>query len=85
MMNEKLILTVEKSVIKQAREYAEKTGNTLSSLVENYLKSFSNSSIHSKNDDLSPIVKTLKGAFKTTEINNYKDELETELSKKYEQ
>lgn len=84
-MNEKLILIVEKSVIKQAKEYAEKTGNTLSSLVENYLKSFPESAVSSKNDELSPIVKTLKGAFKRTGKNNYKHELQAELSKKYQQ
>jgi hypothetical protein len=35
IMNEKLILTVEKSVVRRAKEYAENTGTSLSVLVEN--------------------------------------------------
>jgi len=40
-MNSKFTLTIDRSVIKRAKEYAHDTGNSLSNLVENYLKSFS--------------------------------------------
>ena len=84
-MIEKLTLSVEKSVVKKAKEYAESTGNTLSGLIENYLKSFSSDPVRHKKDDLSPIVKSLKGSFKSHHGFNYKQELAAELSKKYEE
>jgi hypothetical protein len=37
-MNTKLTLSLEKDVIKKAKEYAEAQGQSLSSLVENYFK-----------------------------------------------
>ena len=83
-MTEKLILSLEESVVTQAKKYAEQTGNTLSSLVENYLKSVSKADLPSNVNQLSPIVKQLKGAFKTTEIAGYEQELQAELSKKYQ-
>jgi len=82
-MNVKLTLTIEQSVIKRAKEYAESTGNSLSNLVENYLKSFLNEPGSQNKDELSPLIKSLKGSFKAPASFNYKEELETELSKKY--
>jgi len=84
-MVEKLTVTVEKSVAKRAKEYAESTGSSLSSLIENYLKSFSKVPLTHKNDELSPMVKALKGSFKALKEFNYKQEIEAELSKKYEE
>lgn len=83
-MNAKLTLTVEASVINQAKEYAKSTETSLSNLVENYLKSFSKDPIKHKNKELSPLIKSLKGSFKAPDKFNYKKELESELSKKYE-
>jgi hypothetical protein len=82
-MNAKLTLTVEKSVVKRAKEHAESTGSSLSNLVENYLKSFSKGPVKHKNDELSPLIKSLKGSFDAPDGFNYKEELQTELSKKY--
>jgi hypothetical protein len=82
-MNSKLTLTIDQSVIKRAKEYAQSTGNSLSNLVENYLKSFSKEPRSLKKDELSPLIKSLKGAFKAPQGFNYKKELESELSKKY--
>jgi len=82
-MNSKLTLTIDRSVIKRAKEYAHDTGNSLSNLVENYLKSFSKEPRPVKSDELSPLIKSMKGAFKAPSNFNYKKELETELSKKY--
>lgn len=81
-MNTKLTLTIEHSVIEKAKKHALDNGRSLSDIVENYLKV-----ITSGNDDseveLTPVVKSLKGAFKTGEIVDYKDELTKELTKKY--
>jgi hypothetical protein len=82
-MNSKLTLTVDKSVIEEAKKYAESTGTSLSNLVENYLKSFSKKPATTKKDELSPLIKSLKGAFNAPCNFDYKEELESELSKKY--
>lgn len=37
-MKKKLTLTIDESVIKQAKAYAKKQGRSLSAVVENYLK-----------------------------------------------
>lgn len=37
-MSKKLTLSVDETIIDQAKSYAEKTGRSLSSLVENYLR-----------------------------------------------
>lgn len=37
-MNSKLTLTIEKSIIEKAKQYAHKSGRSLSSLIEAYLE-----------------------------------------------
>lgn len=37
-MNTKLTLTIEKSVIEKAKDYAKKSGRSLSDLIESYLQ-----------------------------------------------
>ena len=37
-MSTKLTLTIDKSVIKKAKEYAKSQGRSLSNLIEDYLK-----------------------------------------------
>lgn len=46
-MNTKLTLTIEQTVIEQANIYAKKKGQSLSDMVENYLRSVS----HTKEQD----------------------------------
>ncbi len=74
-----LTLTIEKSVTKRGKEYAESTGNSLSYLVEDYLQSFSKTPRSNEKDELSPLIKSLKGCFKVTPHFNYKKQLESEL------
>ncbi len=40
-MKTKLTLTIEKAVIEQAKQYARDTGQSLSELIQNYLKKIS--------------------------------------------
>ena len=42
-MNTKLTLTIEQSVIEKAKKYAKNKERSLSDLIENYLKSLTNS------------------------------------------
>ena len=56
-MNTKLTLSLEKTVIEEAKSYAKKTGRSLSELVENYFKSLTEKS--EIPDDIHPKVKKL--------------------------
>ncbi len=58
-MNTKLTLSLEKTVIEDAKSYAKKTGRSLSELVETYFRNLTvNSEIA---DDIHPKVKKLIG------------------------
>ena len=81
-MNTKLTLTIEQSVIDKAKKYASSRGRSLSDLIENYLKIITkDSSVDSS--ELTPIVKSLKGSFKTSKNIDYKKELAKRLTDKY--
>lgn len=81
-MTTKLTLTIEDDVIDSAKAYARKRGESLSNLVETYLKSI----IAPENEDaeLSPRVKKLKGAIKLPEDFDYKTELGKAILSKYQ-
>ncbi|MFW0715926.1 DUF6364 family protein [Pedobacter sp. N23S346] len=81
-MNTKLTLTIDDSVIKQAKAYAEKQGRSLSAVVENYLKAVTKR--EEKEVEISPIVKSMIGAFKMPEDFNYKEELNKMREEKYQ-
>ena len=82
IMNTKLTLTIEKTVIEKAKEYAKEKERSLSDLIENYLKALTKD--HPKKDiELNPIVKSLKGSFNAPKNMDYKKELAKRLSKKY--
>lgn len=83
-MNTKLTLTIEKEVIKMAKEYAKEKGQSLSEIVENYFKLVSVNRIKIKEKQLSPKVRKLRGIIKTDNHFDYKKILTEELSKKYE-
>lgn len=80
-MQTKLTLTLEQSIIKQAKLYAKDKGRSLSELIENYLK------VVLEDDHqevkLSPSIRKLKGAIKLLDNFDYKKELTEALSAKY--
>ena len=80
-MNTKLTLTVEKTIIERAKLYARAKGRSLSDIIENYLKMLT--SEQKVVDEISPLVKSLRGSFKDSKSFDYKEELTNELSKKY--
>ncbi|MEM9391085.1 MAG: DUF6364 family protein [Bacteroidota bacterium] len=82
-MSTKLILTVEKEVIEVAKAYAKEKGQSLSEMVENYLKLLTTEKRQLKPDQLSPRVKRLRGIIKTAKPINYKEVLAEELAKKH--
>ena len=82
-MNTKLTLTIEKDIIKRAKNYAKEKNRSLSEIIENYLKSLTDSEKTISNNKLNPIVKSLRGSFKMSKELDYKKELRNRLEKKY--
>ena len=82
-MNTKLTLTIEKEVIKTAKEYAKEKGQSLSDLVENYFKLITRDRRELKPEQLSPRVQRLRGIIKVDDDFDYKEVLADELAKKY--
>ena len=83
-MSTKLTLTIDKSVIEEAKQYAKSQGRSLSKLIEEYLKSISSKDANRNDLELSPITKSLFGSVKIkSEGFDYKKILEDEILKKH--
>ena len=82
-MNTKLTLTIEQEIIKRAKKYAKNKNRSLSDIIENYLKMLTKEEQKQTDNNLSPIVKSLKGSFKMPKNLDYKKELQKRLEKKY--
>ncbi len=80
-MNTKLTLTIEQSIIEKAKSYAKEKGRSLSDIIENYLKAITTEKRIV--EDISPLVNSLRGSFKSPESFDYKKELSKGLSEKY--
>jgi hypothetical protein len=61
-MPTKLTLTIDEAVIIKAKKYAKNKENSLSNIIKNYLKVLVEETSN-KDDDLSPIVKSMKSSF----------------------
>lgn len=81
-MNTKLTLTIEQSVIEKAKKYAKNKERSLSDLIENYLKSLTNSEEKTV-ENISVQLKSMKGAFKIPKDFDYKKEITERLTEKY--
>ena len=81
-MNTKLTLTIEQTIIEKAKKYANGKGRSLSDIVENYLKAITKED-NIESIELTPIVQSLKGTFKSPKNINYKKELSKRLTEKY--
>ena len=81
-MNTKLTLTIDKTVIDRAKKYAKEKGNSVSDIVENYLKVITKENVKS-DIEITPLIKSLKGSFKAPGHFDYKKELSKRLSEKY--
>lgn len=67
-MSTKLTLTIEKSVIEDAKKFARSHGRSLSNLIEEYLKAVVKKEELSEEFEISPIVKSLWGSVKPLQI-----------------
>ncbi|MCP3930022.1 MAG: hypothetical protein GY705_13090 [Bacteroidetes bacterium] len=80
----KLTLSINQTIIDEAKEYAKSNGKSLSKIVEEYLKSLSKPHKTEKRKSPSRIVMELKGSVKMpSEFISYKEILEDALLEKY--
>ncbi len=79
-MQTKLTLTIEQSIIEQAKLYAKEKGRSLSELIENYLKVVLDDKLEKVR--ISPSIKKLKGSITLPEDFDYKAELSKSIIKK---
>jgi hypothetical protein len=79
-MNTKLILNLNKEVLKQAKNYAKDNKLSLSKLIENYLGSLSKSS--GDKPKISPLVESLTGVIPNGDY-NLKEDYKNYLLEKY--
>ncbi len=83
-MNAKLTLSIDQFVIEEAKKYAKSSGKSLSSIVEEYLKSLTQSEKSSEKKATLKIVRELKGSVKLPkDFTSYKEILQDALVEKY--
>ena len=83
-MNSKLTLSINQIVIEEAKKYAKSNGKSLSSIVEEYLKSLAIEEETDKKKSALKIVRELKGSVPLPkEFTSYKAVLEDALLEKY--
>jgi hypothetical protein len=82
-MTTKLTLTIDKTIITEAKVYAANQDRSLSELVENYLKAMVLNS-NQKKQDASSKVSSLRGVIKLKGNSSHKELVEKALSKKYQ-
>lgn len=80
-MTTKLTLTIDASIIVMSKQYAKEKGQSLSQLVENYLRSLS--PVAPKKKPIDPSIQKLRGVLKLPKNFDYKKELTKEIVNKY--
>ena len=80
----KLTLSINQMVIDEAKEYAKSSGKSLSSIVEEYLKSLTKTEKSKKKKTSTELVRELKGSVKLpADFTSYKEILQDALVEKY--
>ena len=83
-MNSKLTLSINQMVIEEAKAYAKSSGISLSSIIEEYLKSLTQKEPTDKKETSLKIVRELRGSIKLPkDVTSYKTILEDALLEKY--
>ena len=80
-MNGRLTITIEESVIEQAKLFAKNTGRSLSEIIENYLVKITQ---ENTTNNLSPKLKKIVGAVSLPEDFNEEEELRSAFQMKSE-
>jgi hypothetical protein len=80
----KLTLSINQMVIDEAKEYAKSSGKSLSSIVEEYLKSLTKTGKSNHKKTSMELVRELKGSVKLPkDFTSYKEILQDALVEKY--
>ncbi len=80
----KLTLSINQMVIDEAKEYAKSNGKSLSSIVEEYLKSLAKTEKSKKKKTSMELVRELKGSVRLPkDLTSYKEILQDALAEKY--
>ena len=82
VMTTKLTLTIEKSTIEKAKDYARKTGRSLSDLIESYLDSVTKSNLEDDITNMPQKLKKLYGVVNFPKDLDHKKEIRKILSSK---
>ena len=85
-MTTKLTLSINKEVIKNAKELSQKSGISISQMVENFLKQsikFHPEKKILKKEELPPFLKKMYGAVKTKDKREYKDVYQNYIAEKH--
>lgn len=78
----KLTLTIDQSVVEQAKEYAQKKNRSVSRIVEEYLENITSNQNPTLSTMKSPITDSISGMFQDNG-KSYQDMLEEALQEKY--
>jgi len=81
-MNAKLILKMDKDSIERAKNYAQKTNQSLSALVQKFFN-FISAKYNIDENELSPIVQELSGIIELDNNLNHKEEYQKHIMEKY--
>lgn len=80
-MDKKLTLSLDKSIIEKAKNYAKSNNISLSKLIEYYLQTLTKKS--SRKDNITPLVEELSGVISIDKEFDFKDDYSEFLLKKY--
>lgn len=80
-MQTKLTLSIEKSVVEQAKEFSRRHHKSLSKLIESYLRQVARSG--PEKDGITPLVSELSGVISAKKVSKHKEEYADYLAKKY--
>ncbi|MGY5351139.1 DUF6364 family protein [Wenyingzhuangia sp. IMCC45533] len=80
-MDTKLTLSLDKSVIEQAKNYAKSNKVSLSKLIESYLSSLTKKK--TETNKITPLVESLSGVINLDSTGNSKDDYTNFLIEKY--
>ncbi|HHN47682.1 MAG TPA: hypothetical protein ENN08_01880 [Bacteroidales bacterium] len=81
-METKLTLRLRKNVIERAKVYARDHKTSLSQMIENYLRSITDSA--KTQDDISPLVDSLSGVIELEQDYDYKKDYTDHLENKFQ-
>jgi hypothetical protein len=82
-MNTKLTLSIDQTVVENAKTFAKRKKVSVSALIENYLMSLVQSDSIPDQTEISPLVKSLSGVISLPLEYDYKQDYRNNLAKKY--